>query len=281
MKVVEIQNRLNELGFGPIPPTGHYGRITTAAVARFQRSRGLLDDGIAGPITMAALFEDDPSKRFVWISQAAVDLIIESEITSESVYNRRYQRPIYPGQQSGVTIGIGYDLGYNDEAQIREDWSDLVNAVTLRRLLSASGIKGASAQNKILRMQDILIPFDAAKQVFLERTLPRYTDMALRAYPGLDKLRPSALGAIVSLVFNRGTSFRGSTRMEMAALAPVIFQQNYQRMADLVLAMRRLWDGVSENGNIESRVPGLIRRREREASLILHINTTSLVKIYL
>lgn len=53
--IVELQERLNELGFGPLATDGVYGPGTVAAVRAFQSARGLLPDGIVGPATWEAL----------------------------------------------------------------------------------------------------------------------------------------------------------------------------------------------------------------------------------
>ena len=45
------------------------------------------------------------------ISQAAIDLIVREEVSGKEVYERNYRRPEWPGGSSGVTIGIGYDVG--------------------------------------------------------------------------------------------------------------------------------------------------------------------------
>ncbi len=33
--------------------------------------------------------------------------------------------PIWPGGESGITIGIGYDLAHVNHKQFRQDWSHL------------------------------------------------------------------------------------------------------------------------------------------------------------
>jgi putative chitinase len=53
--VVRLQQRLKEHGFNPGLIDGDFGPATTAAVIAFQKSEGLLADGIAGPRTQRAL----------------------------------------------------------------------------------------------------------------------------------------------------------------------------------------------------------------------------------
>jgi uncharacterized protein (TIGR02594 family) len=52
----KVQRRLVKLGFNPGPIDGIRGRMTVAAVKRFQASHHLVADGIVGPRTYAALF---------------------------------------------------------------------------------------------------------------------------------------------------------------------------------------------------------------------------------
>lgn len=54
-QVIELQTRLKELNFDPGIIDGDFGPKTTEAVRAFQRSKGLEEDGEAGPQTLAAL----------------------------------------------------------------------------------------------------------------------------------------------------------------------------------------------------------------------------------
>lgn len=53
--VEKLQKRLAKLGFPPGNIDGQFGGGTEAALIAFQKSRGMLDDGVAGPRTLAAL----------------------------------------------------------------------------------------------------------------------------------------------------------------------------------------------------------------------------------
>lgn len=57
-QVIDIQQRLRDLGYFNQQPTGYFGSITTDAVLQFQRSHGLIPDGIVGQRTQSALFSD-------------------------------------------------------------------------------------------------------------------------------------------------------------------------------------------------------------------------------
>ena len=58
-----LQRRLIRAGFSPGPIDGRYGPLTEGAVIRFQATRSLRVDGIAGPHTLAALASATPVLR--------------------------------------------------------------------------------------------------------------------------------------------------------------------------------------------------------------------------
>lgn len=82
MPVAEIQRALIARGYdlGASGADGDAGPKTIAAVTAFQRSAGLVADGIAGPLTQKALQADDVSERRAepeqpaWLTLASHDL---------------------------------------------------------------------------------------------------------------------------------------------------------------------------------------------------------------
>ncbi|MFB8791106.1 MAG: peptidoglycan-binding protein [Potamolinea sp.] len=54
-QVATLQKDLVTAGFYKGPVTGYYGSITTSAVTKFQRSNGIMADGVAGDMTLSAI----------------------------------------------------------------------------------------------------------------------------------------------------------------------------------------------------------------------------------
>lgn len=195
------------------------------------------------------------------LSPKALQLILDYEVGGgEDYYNKFLQRPTWPGAFSGVTIGIGYDLGYHTLEQFKSDWSDKLPPIQINRLTPMIGVKGKAARGYLSGVRDIHIPWAAALQVFESKTIPKYINQAQHAYPGIDDLKPDAFGALVSLIFNRGNSLEGKRRLEMLAIKSMVPRKDYKGIATELRKMKRLW--------LNAGVDGLIKRREEEASLV-------------
>jgi GH24 family phage-related lysozyme (muramidase) len=166
----------------------------------------------------------------------------------------------WPGGDSGVTIGIGYDLGYVTIDQFEFDWGPYFTADQLNRLREAVGKRGIAARNRAPRFADIRIKRKDAETVFIERSLPMYALKTEMAFPGITELPQDAQGALVSLVFNRGTSMEGDRRSEMRAIRDAVPRGDLQEIADQLRSMKRLW--------VNKGLDGLLRRREEEARLV-------------
>lgn len=167
-------------------------------------------------------------------------------------------RPEWPGFASGVTVGVGYDCGYNSRAVILADWRKLIGA---ERLAATAGITGQAAKPRALQVRDIVIKWGLASEVFDATTLTKFWQLTRRTFPGFDDLRPNAQAALLSLVFNRGASLAGPRRAEMRALTTLSPRADYPGMARQLRAMKKIWAGT----DIER---GMTRRRDAEAALM-------------
>ena len=196
------------------------------------------------------------------LSDAGMALIYEFEVGGgKSYYNRYLIHPEWPGAASGVTIGVGYDLGYNSAQVIVKDWFAL-GMSTSGRLATASGITGQKARAILPRYRDITVEWYDADGVFRRTTLARFYALTKKTYPGFIELRTNAQAALVSLVFNRGSSMAGESRREMRAIGSLVKSKDYNGIAGQIRSMERIWRGTDVGA-------GLIRRREAEANLVL------------
>jgi hypothetical protein len=239
---------------------------------RIQKHVGVEPDGLLGVETISAVERAlgiAPTERAVakgeWslvISRKGLDALVSHEIGSKAAYERSYQWPIWPGGGSGVTVGIGYDLGYHSKASIQATWQPVVDTDVARLLASASGIKGdgAKAVARTLKAAGVRVPYDAAMTVFVGASLPSYAKQVRNIYPGVHLLPADAQAALLSLVYNRGSSITGSRRLHMKNIVDHVRRKDLEAIAAELVAMKVLWTGQGLNG--------LLRRRDDEAAMV-------------
>ena len=204
--------------------------------------------------------QESQKKNLYSLSKKSLDLILKYEVSSKNYYNKRLRRPTWPAAASGVTIGIGYDLGYNSVSDVKKDWGKHLSKSDLDRLCRVVGRKGSAAKAVVDSVKDISIPWEDAVAVFENVTVPKFIGYTLKAFPQSEELHPDAFGALVSIVFNRGASMRGSTRSEMVNIRDLVPDKDYKGIAKEIRSMKRLW----ANRGLE----GLLKRREAEAKLV-------------
>ena len=206
-------------------------------------------------------------------SPAAIELIHRFE---------GFDQPwIWQGGMSGVTIGYGYDLGY--ELSFMHDWCGLLNVVDMSRLNAAVGIKGEPAHSLCQHFQTIKIPEHAASLVFQNTTLPKYENLVIQTFPQSEKLPADAFGALVSLIYNRGTSLVDAAGSDRRAEMRNIYLllkgwDGYnalilRNLATQVDSMKRLWPNIPDDDC------SLHNRREAEASLIRNAQFATTAKV--
>jgi hypothetical protein len=215
------------------------------------------------------------SLSLAWAAEASAQLVglpARPELTSEGrallyefevgggqdYYDRYLARPTWPGFASGVTVGVGYDCGYNSTEVIRQDWRRFAER---ERLAATAGITGSVAKGRIAALRDIVIRWELAEDVFEEVTVARFYALCGRTYPRFEALHPNAQAALLSLTFNRGDSMAGPRRAEMRAIRELTRAKDYAGIAAQLRAMKRIWRGT----DIEA---GMARRREAEARLM-------------
>jgi hypothetical protein len=237
----------------------------TIRLKRIQQALGVEADGVLGPETLTALearFEIVPSRRTVSLecTRSSLDLILRFEVGSRTRYEKEFQRPVWPGAASGVTIGIGYDLGEATKAEITADWQAHLFEPELAALLAVQGVCGEPAKQLAQGVSHIVIPLKAAEEVFYLRTLPSFAAQTRSAFPGVDKLPADAQGMLLSLVYNRGPNLKGPRRREMAQIAALLRKPkpSLEDIAAQFESMKRLWPDYR----------GLRDRRQREADVI-------------
>lgn len=218
-------------------------------------------------LASTGLFADD------LISPEGRNMLIGFEVTSRSVYERKYLHPICPAcdkTASGVTLGIGYDIGYYRLATVRMDWSAHPQ---LDEFSPYTGLTGSRAAQAIPKLRHVTTPYLLAEQVFDATTVVQYYRVAARTFgaPFLSA-PPEVRAALLSLVLNRGGSlgasqmhedtlppFRRNYRWEMRQIANrCLPAADYACVARMFREMKRLWPSV----------PGLVKRRETEAKMV-------------
>jgi len=231
--------------------------LKTADLQAFLNRAGtkpeLVVDGVSGVVTQTALSEylenlaDIPEADF-------------GETMLGDDYEGLDSPPDWPGESSGVTIGGGYDLGY--ETTFPQDWADTLSKEVQERLTAVIGLKGGEAQSAALHLKDISIPRAAAKEVLDKVTFAKVQHQTLSIYPELTHLLPDAQVALMSLVYNRGTALKGYDRAQMRAIQTCVAQGDYVGIQNNLRAMIPLWAGSSIANDMH-------RRRNAEADLVL------------
>ena len=192
-----------------------------------------------------------------YLSPAARSLILDAEGMN--------QPSIWPGGQSGITLGRGYDLGHHTLEEFKRDWGPYLTPEQIGQLSKGVGKTGLDAAAVAPMFKGIHVPEKVADEVFDKISAPKHIEQARRAFPGFDALPSDAQGALVSLVYNRGPTLEGERRKEMSAIYDIlkdgVQKGDLDKIAAQIRSMKRLWEGKG--------LSGLLRRRDREADLVL------------
>lgn len=199
------------------------------------------------------------------ISDDAFLLVLTCEISNKDIYIAKYRTPIWPRGESGVTIGVGYDLGYQKHEYVVEDWGSILQQSEVNPLLTVVGIKGLPAKAARDTVSEVVVEWEEALQNF-RATLRYYAGQTVRYFPNSDELSADSFGALVSLVYNRGSSTQRNPndpldrRREMREIKALCLSRNFKDIPAQIRSMVRLWKDKPD-------MKGLLTRREAEAAL--------------
>lgn len=199
------------------------------------------------------------------LSDASFDLIVKYEVGGEAYYNMTQRFPEWPKGQSGVTWAIGYDGGYHTQSGIKADWSNRIEDDFISRLSKVAGITGSEASALLRTVKDIEIKWPAATGEFREIEVANEYALTKRTFPGFENLRPNAQGALIALVYNRGSALTGTTRIDMLVIRRLVSQKDYSGMAE---ALRHIPVTMYSNWTKAGIYKGLKARYDETAQLM-------------
>lgn len=250
-----LQGLLNKVG-GLLGVDGLTGPNTRRAIADARALAGLAT-GEEAEQALIDWLETQPAPSSD-LPTEGVTFIAREEVGGRSFYEAHTALPHWPGEFSGITIGVGYDLRFSADI-FEADWADKLSDEALAALRPHLGRTGSQAGADALSR--FRIPWTTAWQVFVGRSLPLQVDHTAGVYTTLDQLPGLCRSVLVSLVFNRGPGLQdkpgSDRRREMRTIRDLLGEGQLDEVADEILSMRRLWPN--------SR--GLRERREREAVL--------------
>jgi GH24 family phage-related lysozyme (muramidase) len=252
--VKALQRNLNKLG-SMLLVDGDFGQGTEKAIINAREVLNQPGPAEADDTLLQAVANvPDPCPP---LTAAGMTFIAQKEVTSAPTYDRNFRKPCFPGGESGVTIGIGYDLRFVERATLVADWGSVLPAEMIDSL--AGVLKKQGTKQLATDLASVEVPLSAAMQVFARRSLPEFLRLTRSIYPQVDGLTSAQRTALVSLVYNRGTKLEGDGRVEMKAIRDLLAAGNLADVPAQILNMRRLVD--------PAKSAGLITRREAEAAL--------------
>lgn len=196
------------------------------------------------------------------IGKKGIDFICAWETGGKAYYQKKYKSTFcWPGYSSGPTVGIGIDCAYYKKEELEEMFSKYVSPAEMKLIVGAVGKSGKAGETYTKKLKGIIITWDESLEIFEKFTLPKFEELAERTFPGADNLCEGAQIALLSLVFNRGTSLTGSRRTEMAKVKKLISKKDYKQIAAEFRSMKRLWTDTESDSD-------LCDRREAEALLV-------------
>ena len=261
-----LQSFLNRVG-AMLIADGDFGPATETGVRFAQDRAGQVSTGVADP-SLWGWLKSRP-EPFPKLETNGVAFIASEETGGLAYYDLQARWPHYPGEASGITIGIGYDLRWKTREDFLETWGDHLPKSARFELARDVGRRGTKKRVAELKRAGVEVPFVSAWTVFVQTILPRLYDDTQSIYPSLDRLPGLCRSVLVSLVFNRGTDLEGQRRREMKAIQAILQSASQPGLgkAQITAALTRVEDEIVSMKRLWSPGFGVVRRRQSEANL--------------
>ena len=278
-RIKDLQAALQAKGYD-VSPDGVFGVRTELALIAFQKKSGLLPDGIAGPVTIQCLNKGESggavhsalAARFGTGVAAASAVAMAGHAPGGSskaagtwstsaeglhfLYVHEAQRHVsnhlhFPGGNSGVTLGPGYDMGGRSVEEITRDLTSVgVPADRAALAARAAGLKGSKAKEFAHAHNKLIDLTEGQEQQLLRLVVPKY-ERHVKAHIQVDIFQYQ-FDALVSFDYNCGGRLK------------VFKDINEGKVAAAMEEMRKV---NTSGGEV---VRGLVIRREHEIALYLY-----------
>ncbi|MGP6430103.1 MULTISPECIES: pesticin C-terminus-like muramidase [unclassified Pseudomonas] len=253
---VEEKLRIERLGWWD-KLVGKFG-ITGDANVQHIHPLGLLGGFLSGcpEKCKAEVYTLDTTVGPYVVSKKLFEFLLAIEAYREHPY-------ALPDNNSGITIGYGYDLGQQTAARVDAELKDLYTPQEIESLKGALGKKGQDARDYVHNVSSISISKDNALKlaVIMKK---RYAQQVVDVYPKAVNLHPDCQGVLLSLVVNRGNALTGNTpakaqkRLEMKQIKEDFDNDQPELIPSRLRSMKRLWEN-------DPSTAGVATRREKEA----------------
>ncbi|GAA2857979.1 hypothetical protein GGQ99_002353 [Aminobacter niigataensis] len=180
------------------------------------------------------------------ISVDAFDLIVQAEVGGHARYVAKHSMPWWPGGRAGITVGIGYDVGYSRSAHLTSDWRPRIEEMWIHRLEGKIGVTGHRAEAALVDLNKRIfmeISWQDAIWVHRFRVLPRLVGMVERSLGNSWRLGSDCLGSLVSLAWHRGVTFADphDRHADMRSIGRQMSNGNFEAIPDEIAAMAKTW----------------------------------------
>lgn len=162
--VRKLQEDLDELGFYTGEITGRFGRLTKEGVRLFQRAHDIPSDGVAGPVTLAAIAKEIEKKQ-------ATPIPVATPAPTQDPYNGLVVRltPVptsAPSAAATPMVGINSSMGFLSIEREMKLYDQSEDVRQLQIALNALGYYSASASGYFdLQTQAAVMGYQSAKSL--------------------------------------------------------------------------------------------------------------------